>query len=178
MYAPCEIAAPPSDEPEAPFALIPLRNRAGQLVAFALIDAEDEERVGRFRWYRESTGYVSRNLPRNRGARRGRVYLHREVMGLTRGDGLEADHENHRPTDCRKSNLRILPHSGNLQNRRGANRGSTSRYRGVFWDAGRGRWVAQVKVGAVRLRKRCDSEKEAAAVATQWRREHMPYATN
>ena len=43
-------------------------------------------------------------------------YLHREVLGLTPGDGLETDHRNGDRLDNRRSNLRVATRAQNAQN--------------------------------------------------------------
>lgn len=155
-------------------ATIPLRNRAGEVVAEALVDDEDLSLVSQWRWRRTVGGYVSRGT-RVAGQQR-TILLHHQVLGII--DGREVDHINGDSLDCRRANLREITHAGNLQNRRGANRGSRSRHRGVTWDKRTGRWLAQVMIdGRNHFLGRFDDEDEAGAAAAAFRAEHMPYAT-
>jgi hypothetical protein len=109
-------------------------------------------------------------------------YLHRLVAGLERGDGLEVDHKDGNGLDCRRSNLRVVTHAQNQQNRhQQANR--TSKYRGVTYSQTRVRnarapWVARVKVGGTtHLAGYFWDEAQAGRAAAALRREFMPYAT-
>lgn len=160
-------------------ALLPLRNRKREIVAYAILDAEDEARVAAHRWYLKVGGYVVRNIPHPAGAGQTQISLHRAVMGLKYGDPQKVDHRNHNPLDNRKSNLRVCTHAENLQNRATANRGSRSRHRGVAYRKDRGDWQAYARVGGKQhhLGFYADEE-EAARVAADFRRERMPFATN
>jgi hypothetical protein len=106
--------------------------------AAALVDPEDYERFGGLRWYLTS-GYAAR---RAHGAT---VYLHRLILGLVPGDGLQCDHINRDRLDNRRVNLRTVPQARNLRNR-GSKPGSSSRFRGVWFRADRGTWGAQAKL--------------------------------
>lgn len=102
----------------------------------------------------------------------------RRIVGLKHGDKRQVDHINRDRLDNRRENLRIV--NGDAENRQNVPaRGGTSRFRGVSYDSSRDSWVAQAKAkGAGRLMKRCSSEVEAARVAREWRREHMPFSTD
>lgn len=68
-----------------------------------------------------------------------RVYMHRLLMGNPPG---KVDHRNGDGLDNRRSiNLRVATNSGNAAN---ALPRSACGYRGVFWDASRKCWVAEV----------------------------------
>lgn len=111
------------------------------------------------------------------GADSYQVYLHRVLLGLERGDPREGDHISRDPLDCRRENLRIVTHAQNGQNR-DSNRSSSSRYRGVSRNRGRGRaWKVGVKVNGQRHHLGYfDDEDEAGAAAAAFRAEHMPYS--
>lgn len=149
---------------------IPLRNRKGELVACALVDDQDYELASRVSWYRATTGYACRSFPRGK-----KEYLHRVICGLSPDDRVEVDHINGDRLDNRRSNLRVVAHAENAQNRSAV--GTTSRHRGVSFHAGRQVWRAHVTAGG---RKRqigtYTTELEAARAAAQFRREHMPFA--
>src|ERR1044072_193722 len=74
----------------------------GRVVDWARVDAEDYLRLSRVKWHRGPPGYVQRGSGSNK------VYLHRDVLGLERGDGKTVDHVNRRRSDCRRSNLRLV----------------------------------------------------------------------
>jgi hypothetical protein len=159
-----------------------LRDKQGEVVGFAIVDAEDYERIVQHRWYRKEPmpGYfvAVRNVPResHRRGRPAQVRMHREVLGLPSGSSPSVDHISRDPLDNRKSNLRLATHAQNRQNTKGWDN-VTSKYRGVSWDESRGKWKAQARLNykAVTI-GRFDSEQEAAEAARAWRAEHMPFA--
>jgi len=59
---------------------IPLRNCNGDIVDFALVDAEKYAQVSAFKWYRNNDGYVKRI--KRHGNSRETIYLHRFIVGL------------------------------------------------------------------------------------------------
>lgn len=102
--------------------------------------------------------------------------LHREILGLSYGDGKEADHRNRCRWDNRRSNLRIVSRAQNAQNLPSV-AGATSHHRGVSWVAREQRWRAHVQhEGRFHSLGYFTDEDEAAEAARAWRREHMPYA--
>lgn len=152
---------------------IPLRNRRGAVVAHTLVDTADVALVESGGPWRLSTrGYVART--------RGKevVYLARFLHGLNRGDAGEVDHINGDPLDNRRSNLRVVSHEQNMQNVRPRIR-STSRYRGVHWEASTQSWRAVCQISGVRFSVgRFKNEIEAAHAAHQFRLANMPGAVD
>lgn len=148
---------------------IPLRRRDGSVRAYALVDDADFDRFGSLRWALQSAGYAYRWERQPDGSRRC-VLLHRAIMALEPGDRREVDHENRSRLDCRRENLRVVPPGANNQNQ--GSRGS-SRFRGVSWEAGRGRWRA--RAGREHVGRFAD-EIEAARAAEARRRELFPFA--
>lgn len=80
-------------------------------------------------------------------------------------DGRSADHINGDKLDNRRVNLRecLQGQRDNLQNQRLAAHNSSG-YRGVTWDRRLGKWWAKAKI--------------AGEAAAQFRRDHMPFATD
>jgi hypothetical protein len=150
---------------------IPLRGRDGRARAYTLVDMADYERATDRRWSLYPTGYAATRVRLD-----GRYYttqLARYLLGLTRGDGLEADHINGDKLDNRRANLRVCTAAENRQNVPPA--GGSSRHRGVSFN--RGYWMAQCRVdGKTKTLGRFDTEEEAARVAADARAEHMPFA--
>lgn len=104
-------------------------------------------------------------------------YLHREIMGSPKGK--VTDHVNHDTLDNRRSNLRIITHAQNQQNRKGAQRGSRSGVRGVSWESFTGRWKAQLRLNGKNYNfGRYNTIEEAEKVITQKRKELMEFTTN
>lgn len=116
-----------------------------------LVDAEDFEWLSRWSWYahkrKRKTGeyawYAVRKEPDGR-----MIYMHREIMAAPRG--MDVDHKFGDGLDNRRSELRLATRRQNLQNRRHAQGGKTSRFRGVSWWARDGNWRAQGAMGAIK----------------------------
>jgi hypothetical protein len=75
---------------------------------FALIDTEDLDKVRHARWHADEKGYVKCQLNRKT------LRMHRIIMDAPKG--MDVDHINHDPRDCRKSNLRVCSRSQNQCN--------------------------------------------------------------
>jgi HNH endonuclease len=154
---------PDADGLHLDYLLVPLRRRDGTLCAHAIIDRTDA-RLAEQRWSLFPIGYVGRSTHAPRRA----LYLHREVLGLVHGDGLQGDHIDGNALDCRRSNLRVVTHAQNGQNQKP--RGGTSAHRGVYWNRQIRKWVANGRDhGKTRYLGSFEDELEAAAVARAWR---------
>jgi len=156
-------------------ALVPLIGRDGSVRAVALIDAEDAAWANRWRW--SLSRFYAARIERVNGIKRS-VSLHRSLMGLTVGDGLDVDHINRDKLDNRRTNLRIIPRGMQPQNAPPRKSG-TSKYRGVHWASRDKRWMATVIANG--KSHYCGSfiNEEDAAVAAQIARARLqPYATD
>lgn len=151
----------------------PLRVPLGKgITRRALIDPADAAIVVQHRWHLTSSGYAATNPPR-RGS--GPLTMHRMLMGMRPGDGLEVDHINLDRLDNRRANLRVVTRPQNDQNRP-TGRGS-SQYRNVSYQLEKGTWRVVIRVnGKLRHLGSYDDELEAARVAEAGRRAHMPFA--
>lgn len=150
-----------------------MRNRRGEVIAEALVDDELHAWLSRWAWSLGSHGYAMR-LTRIDG-RRCPVYMHRQILGLERGDGRATDHINRDKLDNRRENLRIATQAENLQNRPSV-RGSSSRYRGVSLNRQQ-RWCAAATInGRSHFLGSYADEDEAARVVAAFRAEHMPFS--
>lgn len=154
--------------------LIPLRARDGSVKAYTIVDAADADWVNQWHWGLTNNGYAQRGTLIG-GVRRSHR-LHRELLGLVKGDGLEVDHINRDRLDNRRSNLRVVTRRENAQNM-SSQRKSTSPHRGVWWGKHVNKWIAQIKVGGRARHLGCfDDEMEAARVAKEARLAAFPYA--
>jgi len=156
--------------------LIPLRRRDGSIRAYAIVDAVDAEWVNQWRWSLHAHGYA---MSTQRGRK---IPLHRALLGLSTGDGLEGDHINRNKLDYRRVNLRAITKKGNSQNVP-SRAGSASQYRGVSRSSsGRGKpWLVRVGIwtGAATYHHyggAFDDEAHAAAVARFMRAQLLPDA--
>ncbi len=118
----------------------------------ALLDDEDYGRLCSYRWrvlpikptpYKKQ--YAITNISTPKGKRH--LYLHREVLCVAADQ--KVDHINGDTLDNRRENLRVATNSQNQQNRRIT--GGSSRYKGVAWHKGCGKWQAQIKADGKRF---------------------------
>lgn len=144
---------------------IPLRARNGVVLAYAVVDAADAERVNRWRWNLAPSGYAQRGG--FFGGKQRNFLLHRQLLGLIPCDGSLVDHINRDKLDNRRANLRLVTAAQNSQNRSSL-AGSTSKFVGVWWDKARNRWCAQLRRGdkAIWI-GRFESEEEAGTAVMQ-----------
>jgi hypothetical protein len=158
-------------------AVIPLYTRDRRLVGHLIVDETDRGWANQWTWHLQASGYATRraSVVERRAGTSKNIYLHRSLLGLTMGDGLQADHINRDRLDCRRANLRIVEPGQNRQNT--PSMGGSSRYRGVSWDRTKRKWMA----GAQLQRRtyflgRFDSEEDANAAVRAWRAKHMPWS--
>lgn len=157
--------------------MIPLRRRDGEIVGYAVVDATDAEWANQWVWHIDTSGYARRNEAV--GVKRQRVVkLHRAIVGLDRDPSVSVDHIDRDRLNNRRSNLRIIPRSGNPQNKSASRRGS-SRYRGVYRDKRIAKWAATFTVRGIRTTLGYfDDEAEAGAAVKRARLAHMPFAVD
>lgn len=105
---------------------------------FAVVDAEDYERLAKYKWYLCQEGNIFYAI-RYKG--RKQVRMHREIMNAPKG--VMVDHIDRNGLYNRKRNLRLCSRRENSYNRRGNSRGS-SQYKGVFWHNVCGKWMAGI----------------------------------
>ena len=140
---------------------------------YALVDAEDYERVAAFRWHLAAGGYAGRDVRVD--GQKVKVYLHRYVLGDRYAP--QVDHRNGDKLDCRRHNLRAVTPSQNGQNRQGPNRRNTTGVRGVTWLPRWGRYWAYLRVGNKQVSlKTYATLEEAAAAVEAGRARYMTHA--
>jgi hypothetical protein len=106
------------------------------------------------------------------------LYLHREIMGVT-DPKIEVDHRDGNKLDNRRSNLRVVTHAENLQNRKGLDRNNKSGYRGVHWDKRDRKWLAHTRLkGKLYHLGSFDDVHEAGRAASEFRAKHMPFSSD
>lgn len=113
---------------------------------FTIIDVNDLERVRGYSWQVKPLRFTNYAVAASRGRHATkRVYMHRLILGLSKGDGIEVDHINGNGLDNRRANLRRATSSENHYNRR-KHRGHGV-YKGIS-PSGKGpKWRARIMRG-------------------------------
>jgi hypothetical protein len=107
---------------------------------FAIVDEGEYERLNKMRWYvQQSNGLYA--ICRREGKT---LWMHRWIMNAP-GD-MKVDHRNNNGLDNRRENLRLASNGENNKNRRKMKGHWTSKYKGVFWDKKRRRWLSRINV--------------------------------
>ncbi len=125
--------------------------------AVAIIDIEDIPAVAKYTWHLTSKGYAATRLHDKQGAL---MYLHRFVMNAA--PDIHIDHRNHCRVDCRKKNLRACTNSQNVAHQYKTKRATSSRYKGVTWNAHRKKWQGQIQCNGKRYSQCFELEIDAA----------------
>ena len=100
-------------------------------------DIEDYDRIKRYCWHENAQGYIC-------GRVNGKdITLHRFLMSTENGDVV--DHINHDGKDNRKSNLRCVTQSRNMQNSK-LSKANRSGITGVSWYERDKKWRASITV--------------------------------
>lgn len=88
-----------------------------------IVDDSDFDYLSQWKWY--ACEHQSRIVYARRRDGIGFRYMHSYLIDVPKG--MECDHVNGNPLDNRRSNLRIVTHEDNMQNKR------VSKYRGILW---------------------------------------------
>jgi hypothetical protein len=162
---------------------LPVRDPTTGGVVHALVDDDTYVWASQYTWRLQvrmpgigQHTYVTRTTQIGSGVEgRTRIgsYLHREILGLERGDPRQIDHINHDTMDNRRENLRITDRIGNMRNREGAQKNSRTGARGVTWSKARQRYYAMVWVNRQRIYLGSSkSMEEAMRMAEEGRRRY------
>ena len=130
----------------------------------ALVDEADFEKLNKYKWYatfakHTKSFYAQRSEKVSN--KRISVFMHREILGLKKGDKLQGDHINHDTLDNRRKNLRIVTNSQNMANTF-AHTDNASGLKGVSWSKAAKKWKAQIQVGGKHFYLGVFDEKEEA----------------
>jgi hypothetical protein len=113
---------------------------------YAIVDADDYDRLAKYKWQLCTNGHTSyafRRSSRAGGKKEQRIFMHHEIIDIPQG--LVCDHINRKVFDNRTANLRPATVAQNNCNR--CSTGQTaSRYRGVCQAARSNKWRAQIRV--------------------------------
>ena len=108
----------------------------------ALVDDDDYEWLNQFKWCSDGKGYAVRATRRING-KKTTIKMHREILGLTTGDGRIGDHVNGNVCDNRRENLRVCNECENQHNQ-GKRKTNTSGFKGVYFNKTEKRWKARI----------------------------------
>ena len=114
---------------------------------YTTIDDDDYEKINKWKWRTNEYGYAFRTAKRN--GKKQILFLHREILGLKKGDGKIIDHKNRNTLDNRKCNLRICNRS---QNRMNSKAKSIIGYKGVSWHVSSKKWLARIEKNKTSIR--------------------------
>lgn len=116
---------------------------------FAIVDAGDYEALAAHKWRAQwnpktQSFYAARSCSEANGEKKRVILMHREILGLKRGDKREGDHRNSgRTLDNRRRNLRIATSLQNKCNAR-IRKDNTSGFKGVGRRIGCATFLARV----------------------------------
>ena len=105
---------------------------------YVIVNQEDYEWLMQWRWqaHQSETNmkwYAVRRVRTDDG-KLGTIWMHREILGLERGEKTQGDHKDRLNTlNNSRKNLRRASHGDNQHNR-GQNHNNTSGYKGVCYD--------------------------------------------
>lgn len=179
MVAAFEARGGPRADADPAVARVPVFAPDG-LARDALIDAADLPAVADVRWYwvlstdprAPVTGCVATRLPDGR-----QEALLLRLLGATPAERTRTTHLNGDRLDFRRANLLLKDgsehfHGGRKCRRTGQGQVPTSRFKGVCWKSGEGRWLANImKDGVARRLGRFDDEIAAAQAYDEAARE-------
>lgn len=140
----------------------------------ALVDNEDFDLVSKYKWY----VFRSKNNIYVRVRINGKLILmHRLILGLENKPEIAVDHINGNGADNRRRNLRIATNAQNSWNSRKyrtwRGRPPSSKYKGVRWHKGKGRWQAQAMLNYKHIYLgQFDDEVKAAKAYNEFAEEH------
>ena len=139
---------------------------------FTIVDDADYATLQQYKWLALQAGkytYAARSEV-------GRwVLMHRLLLNAN--DDTLVDHINTDTLDNRRGNLRLATQMQNQQNRRGANRTSTTGVRGVAFDRSRCKYRAYLTVRGLHVNLgRFTTLKEAAQAAESGRKTYFTYS--
>ncbi len=115
----------------------------------AFVDDEDYPELVKYKWRaayspRSRTYYATRGICINHLPTT--VMMHRSIM--TPPSGFLVDHINFDGLDNQRSNLRLCSRNQNNQHIRPQARGTSSRFKGVYWSKKASKWRALIKANS------------------------------
>ena len=112
---------------------------------YAIVDDVDFEWLSQWKWCANkdrNTWYAVRTM--HKDEKQIKIMMHREILGLKHGDGMDTDHKDGDGLNNRRENLRTATHAQNMYNQR--IRKGTSQFKSVHWNRCAAKWCAQIRV--------------------------------
>ncbi len=105
---------------------------------FSKVSPEDFEWLNQWKWSARwskftKSFYAMRNSSSIGGTKRHIILMHRQILGLEKGDRRHGDHANCDTLDNRRENLRIATRSQNFPNTK-LRSTNTSGFKNVYWN--------------------------------------------
>ena len=135
----------------------------------AIVNDADFAWLSQWKWHAvkvRNTHYAMRPKGRN-----GKILMHREILGLKKGDNKITDHINGNGLDNRRENLHTCSYYENSYNQHTV--WGNSRYRGVFWKKKQKRWVASINHKGKHIYIGSYKTEEEAAIARKQKEKEL-----
>ena len=130
---------------------------------FAFVDRQDYDEIMIFKWYKEKIGNTWYAISKSHQKDNYRLYMHRALMRLQKGDRKKVDHINGNGLDNRRHNLRITTQSDNIANQKKQIR-NTSGYIGVSYNKNARKYQSYITIDRKRIHLGYFFDPETAAV--------------
>jgi hypothetical protein len=151
---------------------IPLRNKAKEIIDYAIVSPEDFEELNKHRWHKDNYGYVIVNKSKDIEQRRMHRHIIIDILKFDIDSHTPVDHINNNRLDNRRENLRVVSPSENSRNK-SKTKNSISEYFGVTFDKKRELWRARLKLkDKSELNAYYNKEIHAAHQFNLWIKEH------
>ena len=110
---------------------------------FALVDDKDYKWLMQWKWNAAKSDkncYAKRTM-----TDKSAISMHRQILGLEKGDGIKVDHRNHFGLDNQRHNLRKCTTAENGRNRR-PKKNSKSGFKGVSPSTSGKKWQVYINI--------------------------------
>jgi hypothetical protein len=111
----------------------------------ALVDDEDFEWLSQWKWHLNKKGNSKEYATRKERKTRRTIAMHRFILRLVWGDGIEGDHKDGNGLNNCKNNLRKCTSLQNHYNMKKINKICSSKYKGVSWNKKRKHWESGIR---------------------------------
>ncbi len=130
---------------------------------YAIVDAEDFEKLNQYKWHCTYNGYACRSVYISGIKNKKQVYVFMHNTVCPAPAGKITDHVNRNKLDNRKANLRPATQKQNVWNRRIKKENRKTQYNGIMWRRDRKKWRVRLTInGRQRTFGHYDDEIEAA----------------